>query len=98
MSEQDYLTDILDYLSAKGVRDDCAACGQNNWYIPKEIAMTEFARKENKPPPGILPTLVMICNNCGYVQQFSFMAFMHWMHEVGRSDKVSVQSPEAREE
>lgn len=57
---------ITQKLSERKAQAACPSCGNNNWAFPQEAA--QLPQWSNVfPAPGI-PTVVMICNNCGYIR------------------------------
>lgn len=64
---------LLKRLIEKGVRPECEACGQNNWSVvdqPVGVMIVNLSGAFQIPPPHI-PSVALICNNCGNVRIFA---------------------------
>ena len=67
-SEQQRIKDHL-----QGRNNQCPICGVNNWAIFEDLLSPLCIDLEYKRPieGKLLPVVVLICNDCGYIRQLS---------------------------
>lgn len=61
-------------LRERGIRA-CAACGQNNFTIVDEIAQIPLSSQPNRLGEFTVPSVVVVCTNCGDVRFHSLGVF-----------------------
>ena len=69
---------VTETIVTRGVNSDCEVCGkpQSTWSLsdqPVSIVLTNPEGSFSIPPPHI-PTVAMICNNCGNVRFLALQA------------------------
>ncbi len=72
----DFRQRFLNELRNRGVSNNCELCNQNNWAFVNEgvaLNITDFSTNVRIPQPNI-PSVAMICNNCGNIRLFSLGA------------------------
>jgi predicted nucleic-acid-binding Zn-ribbon protein len=63
---------IKKHLNTVGFKPQCSMCGQSNWSIGDIIAPSVLAEDgKTVRHDNSIPSVVIVCINCGYVVQFS---------------------------
>ena len=64
--------ELFHWLRAKGVREDCPACGAESWMAGDIIAPpTAPGGGETAVGGPSFPLVQIVCKNCSYVMQFA---------------------------
>jgi predicted nucleic-acid-binding Zn-ribbon protein len=89
--------EVVSFFAAKNVSPDCPACGNGNSSIQAEstetlrLSYTEFANivdgKITRSNNFIHPSIMAVCNNCGYIRYFSVHKILMWLDQ----DKSNVE-------
>ena len=62
---------ILPRLQERGVRVDCAECGNSDWAVTDQSLSLLINNPPRNPVPHQIPAGALICNNCGNVRLFA---------------------------
>jgi len=77
------LSEITEFLNEKVKNHACNSCLQNNWSIMHDphldfgIVGQPRDGSFNMPPP-FAPTVMVICNNCGFIKMFAKTTLLNW--------------------
>lgn len=71
----DFKQRVMQALAAKQVNPICSSCGKNNWTLVERVVTVTIQEGEGySVPPPFVPSLGMLCNNCGYIRLHALKA------------------------
>ncbi len=79
--------DVSAFLNAVGVIAECPSCRKNSWAIGLDkvmlLAKPELIYEEFPGDPKHYETVVVICDNCGYVRNHLKDVILEWKQKNG---------------
>ena len=80
---------IIKKLSEKGVRANCPMCGNNHFILADAYFVNILQSQFNSISIGgpNIPTIAIICSNCGFVSQHAVGSLGLLPKEVNKEDK-----------
>jgi hypothetical protein len=77
MADQITFAELTEFFSKVGAGLPCSSCGKVEWIIPPsetERVVGLFAPRQDGAyimPQTIIPTMIVLCGNCGYIRLHS---------------------------
>lgn len=80
-------SEFVEFMTDKGIQIKCPCCGKDSFSFDQEVSGTSASiLKIRRKNPNIFegsaaPTVVLYCNNCGYIIQFLRIVIENWWGE-----------------
>lgn len=77
---------VREYFDSVGVKNDCPACGQSQWFLDPDIegpgtgaVQVRADRVDKQNVRSSLLYVLVICRNCGFIRQHARSLIVEWV-------------------